>query len=142
MKQMNTLANIQLVKCADGAVAGTTDIEGSVVDMQGQMSATFIAQLAVANAGNKLIVQGGNLANLSDAVTLEGAEAVCGTGGKLLAVEVFGAGAYRYLRGVLKRAASSASGTMLAALTGSRVLPVDNSAIEAVTVVAPEAVSE
>ena len=114
-----------LRKVAAAATAGTTDVESSVVSAAGGVDVTFFADIAVANAGNYIKVQGGALADGSDMADLAGSKVVAAVNDDVVAVNVFRP-VFPYLRAVVVRTVSTASGPVYCAQRGARVLPPDN----------------
>lgn len=117
---MNLLKDIKIDVVADAAEAGTTAVNGATVDLQGYDGVVFFCKVAVANAGNHLKVQEGD--TTSPTADLEGSKAVVGTDEDVVAVCVHKP-RKRYIRAVLTRTASSASGEIYAVLYGSNKLP-------------------
>ena len=115
----------EIRKVANAATAATTAVNGAAVDMANWEQVTFWASIATANAGNHLTVQQSATVGFESPETLEGAKAIALENGDVVAVTV-NRPLKRYLRAVLTRTASTATGEIYAARTGSRTEPVDN----------------
>ena len=122
---MQFLNKNKIRKVANAATAATTAVESSAVDMANFEQVTFMASIAVANAGNHMTVQQSDTSVFTVAETLDGAKAVALENGDVVAVNVFRP-LKRYVRAVLTRTASTATGEIYAAQTGGRTIAVDN----------------
>ncbi len=114
---------IRLAKAA--ATAATTAVTSDTVDMANWEQATFFATIATANAGNYMTVQQSDTSIFTVAETLSGAKAIAGANGDIVAVNVFRP-TKRYVRAVITRTASTATGDIYVAQTGGRTMAVDN----------------
>lgn len=122
---MYFLTENEIRKVADAATAATTAVNGAAADMANWEQVTFWASIATANAGNHLTVQQSATSDFSVAETLEGAKAIALVNGDVVAVTV-NRPLKRYVRAVLTRTASTATGEIYCARAGSRTVPVDN----------------
>lgn len=113
---------VKITKCAAGAEAATTAVNGSVLDMAGFEGVMFLASFGTANAGNYMKAQQGAVSNLSDAADLEDTKVTSGTSDECVALDVYKP-QKRYVRPVLVRGASSTTGIIWAIQYGSRVAP-------------------
>lgn len=121
---LNLLNGVKITKVADRTSAGTSTITGSVVDTAGFENATFFTKIDTPAANNKLKVQQGQAANLSDAQDLAGSGV--GTEG-VLKIEIAHP-LERYLRPAVERGTSTAVGEIWCLLSNPRVQPVTNAA--------------
>ena len=122
---MQFLNKNKIRKVADAAEAATTAVNSSAVDMANFEQVTFMASIAVANAGNHITVQQSATSGFESAETLDGAKAIALENGDVVAVNVFRP-LKRYVRAVLTRTASTATGEIYCAQTGGRTIAVDN----------------
>ncbi len=122
---MQFLTDNKIRVVANAATAATTAVNGAAVDMSNWEQVTFWATIATANAGNHLTVQQDTVDSFATAETLEGAKAIAGANGDIVAVTV-NRPTKRYVRAVLTRTASTATGQVYCAQTGTRTEPVDN----------------
>ena len=107
--------------------AGTTDIEGSIIDTAGFEGVAFIAQLGaiVSGAVTSLKVKVGDAANLSDAADVDGLTlTVADTDDDDIKVLDYRRPSGRYVRLVCDRGTQNAAISAIAALYGSRDQPV------------------
>ena len=103
--------------------AGTSDINGAVIDTAGYEGVAFIAQLGaiVSGAVTSLKVQVGDAANLSDAADVPGLSlTVADTDDEDIKVLEFRRPTGRYVRLVCDRGTQNATVSAIAALYGSR----------------------
>ena len=115
---------VRMVKAAQSSAG--TDVDSSVVDMQGFLDATFFVTIATANAANFLKLQQGDESDGSDMADLEGTKVVAAADGDVVCAEVFRP-LKRYVRAVVDRGgADTATGDMYCVQSQARVVPVDN----------------
>ena len=121
-----------------GADAGTTDVESAVFDTLGMSSVVAMARLAVANSGNYLKLQHSD-ASGSGFEDILGSKIVCAVNHQVLVSEIVRP-IKRYLKAILVRTSSSASGDILFIGAAPRVTPADNttSAVLAEILVSPD----
>lgn len=103
---------VKTVRIENAAAAGTTDVEGDTIDMQGYDAVRCIALLGTLTTTHvtKLIAKGGALANGSDGVAISGAEsgvAADGDSNHLLILDVIRP-QQRYITFVLDRGTANA----------------------------------
>jgi len=122
---LNMLNGIKLTKLTDATGAGTSTINGGIVDMAGYEGVIFFTNLATANSGNLIKVQQGQASNLSDAADLAGSGQTSGASDEVVAVDVFKP-LERYLRPVIVRGASTTIGEIWAMQYGCRSRPQSN----------------
>lgn len=140
----HVLADVRVRKVADAAVAGTSAVEGSAVDTASAgVDVAFAATIATAASGNYLKAQQSADAAFTSPEDLAsaGAKAIALVNGDVVAVEVYKP-TLRYVRGVIVRGTSTATGEMYCLSTGGRLTPVDNneaSEIVSAIVNSPEA---
>ena len=110
----NVVLNSKRTRVVNSTAAGTTAINGSILDMQGfetvvgecllgALTATQVTSLK-AQAGN--LANGSDMADLAGAVTANAADA---DSNKLLVLEVVKPTAFRYLRFVVNRGTANAA---------------------------------
>lgn len=120
---MNLLPNVKITKVADTAASAGTDVNGSVLDMQGYEGVLFCTNVTTANAGNFLKAQQGQVSNLSDAADLAGTKVTSGSSDEALVLEVHKP-LERYIRPVIVRGgANTITGEIWAIQYTSRVAP-------------------
>lgn len=120
---LNLLNGAKITKVADRTSAGTSPITGSVVDMSGFENAIFFTKIDTPAANNKIKVQQGQAANLSDAADLAGS----GVGTEGLVMIEIAHPLERFLRPAVERGTSTAVGEIYCVQFNGRVLPVTNS---------------
>ena len=134
---MQLSKNVRITKTANLASAATSAVDGTAVDTTGFQGVTFAAEIAVANAGNHLTVQQSDASN-TGFTALDGAKSVCAVNGDVCVVDVKNP-QKRYLRGVITRTASTASGALMAYSYGPSKAPVTHgSTVQVAAVVAPD----
>lgn len=122
---MNQIGNsIKIRKVGAAAVAGTSDVESSIVAVDG-IDVLFAASIATVNAGNYMQVEQNDSNSTVGMAALEGSKALALVNGDVVAVEVFRP-TKPYLRAVIKRGASTATGDIYCLQSGLPVEPVDN----------------
>lgn len=117
---MNLLKDIRINSVAAAAVAGTSAINGTTIDMSGRNGVIFFCSVAVANAGNFIKVQEGD--TTSPTADLAGSAVIVGANNDIVAICIHKP-TKRYLRAVLTRGTSSASGEIFAITYGGIKLP-------------------
>lgn len=120
---MNHFKGARLVLVASAATAATTAVNTAVVDTAGFLGVAFFGTIAVTNAGNTIKVQQGAVANLSDAADLLGTGTATTTNGDAVLVDVFRP-RERFVRAVITRTSSTATGDIYAVLYGPKTEPV------------------
>lgn len=126
---MNLIPNVKITKLTDGnATAGTSTVNGGIVDMQGWDGVVFFSVFGTANAANVLKVQQGQQSNLSDAADLAGSGQSSGASDEVVAVEI-AKPLERYVRPVLVRGASTAHGEIWAMQYQGRSMPQSNAVV-------------
>ena len=123
---------VKLQRVSDAVAAGTTAINGSVVDTQGFDGVVFVVAMGAITAGavTSVKVQQGAASDLSDAADIAGTSvAIADTAdNKLVYVEVSHP-RERYVRCVVSRATQNAAvDGIVAMLTGPRVVPTTHDA--------------
>jgi hypothetical protein len=119
------LNKVQIKKAVAYTAAGTTSINGDVIDSANAESVLFIVRLGTAAAGNSIKVQQGALADGSDMADLEGSLVAVGSSDEIVCAEIVKP-RERYLRAVVVRGTSSTIEAGFALLGGLRVEPADN----------------
>ena len=112
---MNQLNGLQITRCLNGVAAGTTDQNGSAVDMQGYEGVIFIALLGALTASQvtELKAQqsadsGGSPDDFSDIAGSKVGPLADGDGNKMLVLEIVNP-QKRYVRPVLLRETANAA---------------------------------
>jgi hypothetical protein len=105
---MNLLPNVKITKVAEAAASGGTDVNGSVLDMQGFDGVLFCTNIATANAGNFLKAQQGQASNLSDAADLAGTKVTSGSSDEAVVLDLHKP-LERYVRPVIVRGGANTS---------------------------------
>lgn len=112
---MDLLRDIRINSVADAAVAGTSAVNGTTIDMAGRTGVIFFCSVAVANAGNFIKVQEGD--TTSPTVDIAGSAVIVATNNDIVAICIHKP-LKRYLRAVLTRTSSTASGQIFAITYG------------------------
>lgn len=112
----------KLDRNAGPSTAGTSDVDGGIVDMAGYKGVIFIAILGTAAANNTLQASSGAAANLGDAATLLGSSI---GGEKILVLQLEGLHE-RYVRPTVKRGTSTTIENIISIRYGAPVLPIEN----------------
>lgn len=97
---------------ADGAAAGTSDVNGAAFDMEGYDGVLITSRIATQAAGNFLQAEQGEASNLSDAAALAGSKALALVNNDRVSIDLYRP-TERYVRGVLKRGTSTVSGDIV-----------------------------
>jgi len=118
-------------KVGSAASAGTSAVESSVVDMAGFKEVTFFASIAVANAGNHIKIQQNEASSTSSMADLTGTKVICANNGEVVMCTVVKP-LKRYVRAVITRTASSASGEIYCVQSNPLAAPVDNNVSSAI----------
>ncbi|MCC6426275.1 MAG: hypothetical protein IT435_05590 [Phycisphaerales bacterium] len=116
------LDKIKIVQVVAPTVAGTSDVTGATIDMQGYSGVIFVGRFGTAAANNFVQIEQGEQANMSDAATLASSKLASGTSDENVAEEIFQP-QDRYIRPIFKRGTSSTLDICYAILFGSRVEP-------------------
>ena len=141
---IQTLKNEKVTRVVNATAAGTTAVNGTVLDMQGFESVKFIACFGALTATQttSLKIQQGTLANGSDMADLAGSGSgnlADGDGNKCIATELVRP-TKRYVRCVVVRGTANAViDAVIAVQMGGRKAPVTHDASVAIseTVVSP-----
>lgn len=124
MHNLATSVKIRLIKAAQ--VAGTSDVDTDVIDMANYDGVMiFGAAVATANAGNNIKAQQGDADDLSDAADLAGTTITPGADDELCCIDIYRP-RKRYVRGLITRGVSSATGIMVAIQYKGRTPPEVN----------------
>lgn len=124
---MNLLTSTKLTRVIDAAAAAQTDIESTIIDMQGWKSVTFIVGFGAITGGaaTSVKIQTGSNAALSDAADLEGSKITIADDDdtSICAIEIVEP-VERYVRCVVSRATQdSVVDFGLAIQTGPSAMP-------------------
>lgn len=108
------------------AVSAGTAVTGATIDTAGHDSVLVFASIATFNAGNFLKLQGGALANGSDAADIAGSKCVTTANANVAMVEIKNP-IHRYITPVIIRAgANTATGDMYHGLGNASAAPTTN----------------
>jgi len=122
---MNLSSRVKITKCADYTGAGTSDVEGTILDMSGYEGVLFIASFGTPAANNTLHAQqdtdvaGGAMADLL------GTSVGVGASDEDVWLDVHKP-RERYVRAVADRGTSTTLECLIAIQYGARNMPVDN----------------
>lgn len=105
--------------------AGTSTINGSVIDTQGFNGVWIIIHFGTAAADNTLKAQQGAASNLSDAADLADTQVGVGASDEIVWLDIYRP-RERYVRCVALRGTSTTISWGVALLYGAESLPVDN----------------
>lgn len=120
---VNLLPNVSISKVAEAATSAGTTVTGTAVDMAGFDSVLFMADIATANAGNFLKVQGGEESDGSDAVDLAGTAVAAASNGEVVVGDVYRP-KQRYVRpAIIRGGANTATGPIYAIRYNSKISP-------------------
>lgn len=103
---MNLSKNVKITKVSATASGATSDVNGTVVDMQGYAGVMFIVSLGTAAADNGVKAQQGEQSNLSDAADLAGTQVLSDGTQTDLVLDLYRP-LKRYVRAVAVRGTSS-----------------------------------
>ena len=124
------LKGAKITEVISATVTGTTNINGTVVDMANFEFVAFITSLGTAAANNGHKVQQGTTANASDQADLLGSSLLCNNAaGKVLMSEVLHP-QERYVRPVVIRGTTTTINSVLAIQWGPRTTPIDNNVVD------------
>lgn len=109
----NMLFDVDVSRVSNAVAAGTSDVNGTAVDMTDWDGVLFVAALGTLTTTHvtKLLAQGGAASDGSDAVTLVGSttdQMADGDSNKLICLDVVRAPGVRYIRPVLDRGTANA----------------------------------
>lgn len=102
------LSAVTAIDVTNSSTAGTSDVNGTIVDMSGWDGVIFVTRIPTGAANNRLIAQHGDQSNLGDAADIAGS-GVTGTGNNHRCVLDVYKPLKRYLRPVVKRGTSTTS---------------------------------
>jgi hypothetical protein len=123
---MKNLSNYVLIKSALATTtAGTSEIDGATIDMQGYEGVLFVAKFGTAAANNTLQAQQGADSGLSDAADLAGTSVTVGASDELVWLDLYRP-EKRYVRVQAERGTSTTLDWGIALLYGPRTVPADN----------------
>lgn len=122
---MNLSKQVEIKSAAATTAAGTSEVDGATIDMEGYEGVLFIAKFGTAASGNTLQAQQGAASNLSDAADLEGTLVTVGASDELVYLDLVRP-QERYVRIQAQRGTSSTLDWVVAIKYGARKLPVDN----------------
>lgn len=117
----------RVVLAKAGQAAGTDAVNSDVIDMQNYEGVVFVGTIAAANAGNYAKIQQGQQADLSDAADLAGTKTTPGDNGDSFLIDLYRP-QERYVRCVIVRGVSTATGDVYAVQYGARLEPVTHGA--------------
>lgn len=129
---MNLSKNVKLTRVSNAVAAGTTEVDSSVIDMQGFEGVAFTVAFGaiVAGAATTVKLQHGDAANLSDAADLAGTGiTVADTDDNTLVIAEIFQPTKRYVRCVVTRATQNSTvDAIIAAQYQPKVKPVTQDA--------------
>ena len=129
---MNLSKNVKITKVSATASAGTSDVNGATLDMQGYDGVMFVASLGTAAADNGIKAQQGEQSNMSDAADLAGTQVLSDGTQADLVLDIYRP-LERYVRAVAVRGTSSTLEAMWAfQYAGSHKPDVNVTAAQAV----------
>lgn len=128
----NLINEGKIIKVADAAAAGTTDITGATIDIGDGKSIVLVTAITTKAANNFLQAQSGALANGSDAAALSGGDVAAVANGDVCAIEIFEP-SDRYITPVIKRGTSTATSDIWAIVFDGRKKPINNGQITTLT---------
>ncbi|HLO41018.1 MAG TPA: hypothetical protein VK176_08345 [Phycisphaerales bacterium] len=103
--------------------SGGTEVEGTILDMQGYEGVIFVNYLGTPNAGNYLQAKQGNQSNMGDAQTLAGSKVTSGASDEAQVLEIFQP-SDRYVRpSVIRAGTNTTVGLCIAIRYGAMVEP-------------------
>lgn len=105
--------------------AGTSEIDGATIDMQGFEGVLFIAKFGTAATGNQLQAQQGADSGLSDAADILGTLTTVGSSDEIVYLDL-NKPLKRYVRVQAERGTNSTLDWGVAILYGAKKQPVDN----------------
>jgi len=141
---MNLSKNVKIILAKAGQAAATTAVNSDAIDMTNYDGCLFFATIAAKNDGNYIEIEQSAVADFAAKVALKGSKVVPGKNGEVVYVDVFRPveSQGKYLRAVITRTASSATGDIYALLYDGRTKPeVSDVAdvLKGVLLISPEA---
>lgn len=135
---MNLNENVKVVLAKAAQAAGTTAVNTDVIDMTGYREITFFGEISTNNAGNYVKLQEDNASNGATAADLAGTKT--GANKKYFKLTLVRP-RKRYVRLVVTRGESSATGAIWALLSKASKAPVSSATdtLDEKTVVSPAA---
>lgn len=130
---MKQIENLKIDVAAAAASSGTSDVDGSALDMAGYEGVLLFVYIGTANSGNYLQALHGNTNSPSD--TVEGSKVVTDSNGDVAVLEI-NRPKYRYIKPQVKRGSATVTGEVYAIRYGARVKPVTNDVANSQNVVA------
>ena len=118
-------SSIKIDKVSELTASGTSDVNSTVIDLQGYEGVAFFTSIDTGNAGNLLKVQQGDAANLSDAADLASSRSVANANNMVVVTDLFRP-QKRYARAVVVRAAATRVGEIYAIRYGAHQRAVVN----------------
>lgn len=122
---MHNFCDGKLTKVKAGQGAGTSAVESDVIDMQGYDRCVFFGTIATSNAGNYMNIQSGTDATVTDAADLAGTKVTAAYAASVVWCEIVRP-AERYLRAVITRGSSTATGDLYCYQYGATAKQVSN----------------
>ena len=119
----NLMDEVRVEKSADGATAGTSDVNGTAIDLSGYDGVMFMARIGTANTANFLKAQEGDTS--SPTADIEGSKSEPQGNDEFAILDVHKP-LKRYIRAVLERGVSTTSGDIYAVLYKGRKQAQDN----------------
>lgn len=108
------------------AGAGTSEINGAILDMAGYEGVLIVAKFGTAAANNTIKVEQGDTSNLTDGADLAGSQVSVGASDEIVAIDIYRP-TDRYVRPIALRGTSTTLDWAVAFKYGAKKQPVDNS---------------
>lgn len=122
---MNLSKHVKVTKVSATVAAGTSAVNGTVIDMQGFEGVMFVASVGTAAADNGIKAQQGQQSNLSDAADLASTQVLSDATQTDLVLDVYKP-QERYVRPVIVRGTSTTVEAVWAIQYEARTKPTDN----------------
>ena len=122
---MNLSTEVKVTRVIPATATGTSDVNGTVIDMSGFDGVMFVGAIGSAAANNGIKVQQGAASNLADAADLAGSKVLSDGTQTQFVVDVFRP-QERYVRPVMVRGTTTTVDAVFAIQYGGRSLPVTN----------------
>ena len=119
---MELAQHIAISQAANAAAAATSAVESSIIDTANYDGVIFVTTVAVANAGNNVTLQHNTANATSGMAAIAGAAVVIAANNQQVAIAVHKP-TKRFLRAVITRTASTATGGVHVILYRSRKAP-------------------
>jgi hypothetical protein len=122
---MNLSRQVKIAQGAATTTAGTSEIDGATIDMEGYEGVLFVAKFGTAAANNSLQAQQDSDSAMGSPADLEGTLVTVGASDEIVYLDVYKP-TERYVRCQVERGTSTTLDWCVAIRYGARKLPVDN----------------